>query len=89
MAMKFDEFVDELRSTMRGSDSGVTFDATAGTLRASWSLRERSVAVELVPPLNVSVTLQGSQAPVTTWYPINAALVPVVSRRISGYLSEA
>jgi hypothetical protein len=53
-------------------------------------VRERHVDVALLPPLNVSVALQSPGQPaVTTWYPIDAALVPVVSRRIAAYLSEA
>jgi hypothetical protein len=89
MAMKFDEFVADLKATMQKSDPHVAFDGAQASTHASWSLRERSVAVDLVPPLNVSVTLNGTQVPVTTWYPIDSALVPVVSRRITGYLSEA
>jgi len=57
---------------------------------ATWTLRERRVDVALLAPLNVSVALVTTgQPPVTTWYPIDAALVPVVSRRIAGFLSEA
>lgn len=89
MAMKFDAFIAEVESAMRSAEPSAAFGGTDGKAHASWTLRERSAAVELVPPLNVSVTLKGSQDPVTTWYPIDPVLVPVVSKRIAGYLSEA
>jgi hypothetical protein len=87
--MQFDQFARELDSAVRAlgaHDAREESDAT----KASWTLRERRVDVALLAPLNVSVALvTAGQPPVTTWYPIDAALVPVVSRRIAGYLSEA
>ncbi len=89
MAMQFDEFIAKIAAAVQAIGPVVDFDGSNDTHHASWSLRDRSATVELVPPLNVSVCLNGSQAPVTTWYPVNDALVPVVSRRIAAYLSEA
>jgi len=89
MAMQFDEFVRDVDAAIRalGTTEGrQTIDGTTAT----WTVRERRVDVALLPPLNVSVALLGTgHAPNTTWYPIDPALVPVVSRRIAGYLSEA
>jgi hypothetical protein len=43
-----------------------------------------------VPPLNVSVALESpGRADVTTWYPVDPALVPVVSGRIAAFLGES
>ncbi len=89
MVMQFDQFVRELDTAVRALGAAGVLEA-CGAGSVSWTLRDRRADVALLPPLNVSVALQGSgQAPVTTWYPIDAALVPLVSRRIAGYLSEA
>jgi hypothetical protein len=86
--MQFDQFARELDTAVRALSTVERHEATAETV--TWAVRERHVDVALLPPLNVSVALQSpGQAAVTTWYPIDAALVPVVSRRIAGYLSEA
>jgi hypothetical protein len=90
--MQFDHFVQDVNAAVRGLTAEATYDESQakGAQRVAWSVRERRVAVALVPPLNVSVALEGgSQPPVTTWYPIDAALVSLVSSRIAGYLSEA
>jgi hypothetical protein len=89
MAMQFDEFVHEIDRAVRVLGPVEAFDATAPTVVA-WTAGSRSAAVALVPPLNVSVALaRPGQPDVTTWYPVDAALVPVVSRRIAAFLSEA
>jgi hypothetical protein len=89
MVMQFDQFVRELDAAIRAL--GVVGSHEAGDAGSvSWTLRARRADVALLPPLNVSVALQGSaKKPETTWYPVDAALVPIVSRRIAGYLSEA
>jgi hypothetical protein len=89
MAMQFDQFTREIDAAVRALGAVEQHD-TSQTNAVSWAVRERHVDVALLPPLNVSVALQSpGQSPVTTWYPIDAALVPVVSRRIAAYLSEA
>jgi hypothetical protein len=89
MVMQFDQFVREIDDAVRALGSVEKHD-TSKQNAVTWAVRERHVDVALLPPLNVSVALAGpGQAPVTTWYPIDAALVPVVSRRIAAYLSEA
>lgn len=87
--MHFEEFVRQIDTAVRGAAS---VDRFAGEQpdAASWETASRGAHVALVPPRNVSVTLTGSSANAeTTWYPIDAALVPVVSQRIAGYLRES
>jgi hypothetical protein len=87
--MQFDEFVREIDAAVRAGATVETFEGPQAN-HAHWKTRARNAAVALVEPRNVSVTLAGSaEAPETTWYPIDAALVPVVSRRIAAYLGEA
>ena len=87
--MQFDEFVRELDGAVRTLGPVETYDDSSAT-RASWTAGVRSAAVALVPPLNVSVALESPGHPdVTTWYPVDAALVPVVSSRIAAFLSES
>ena len=86
--MQFDDFARQVDAAVRSAASVDRFEEHAAA--ASWTARGRNAAIALVPPQNVSVTLAGaSEKPGTTWYPIDAALVPVVSRRIAGYLGEA
>jgi hypothetical protein len=89
MAMQFERFVRELDAAVRALGAVERFDdSRAG--HASWAVRGRRADVGLLAPLNVSVALESPDSPaVTTWYPIDAALVPVVSQRIAAYLSEA
>lgn len=89
MPLTFNEFIAALDGPIHMAAATATLHEPGGDANASWSLRERTADVALVPPRNVSVTLNGSQAPQTTWYPIDPALVPVVSRRIANFLSEA
>lgn len=85
--MQFDEFVSALETSLRATP-GATFTAHDRTV--SWSARAREATIALVPPLNISLTLNDpGGSPVTNWYPIDAALVPVVSHRVAGFLSEA
>ena len=87
--MQFDRFVREVDAAVRalGADAGLD-ESRAGN--ATWSVRDRHADVALLAPLNVSVALTGPGVPpATTWYPIHENLVPVVSRRIAAYLSEA
>ena len=87
--MQFAEFVREIDAAVRAIASVDRFDS-AHASEARWETRARNAAVALVEPRNVSVTLAGSaEAAGPTWYPIDAALVPVVSRRIAAYLGEA
>ena len=87
--MEFDEFVRKVDAAVREAAPVGGFEGPSGT-QARWQTRARNATVELAPPRNVSVTLAGSaEAPATTWYPIDAALVPVVSKRIAGHLGEA
>jgi hypothetical protein len=87
--MEFDEFVRRVDGAVRGAAAVGPFEEPSGT-QARWAVRARVATVELAPPRNVSVTLAGeTDTPATTWYPIDEALVPVVSRRIAGYLGEA
>jgi hypothetical protein len=80
--MQFDEFVLLIDAAIRET-TAVESGRENGT--ATWSARSRTAEVALVPPLNVSVSLDGAE---TRWYPIAQALVPVVSRRIASFLSE-
>ncbi len=81
--MQFDEFVAQLEAALRPTA------VTHATNRATWANADRTAAVALVPPLNVSVTLTGSGTPDTTWYPVDAALVPVVSNRVAMFLARS
>lgn len=84
--MQFEEFVRQVDAAVRGAASVDRFAAEAEN--AVWAARGRSADVTLVPPRNVSVTLTGSGTDAgTTWYPIDAALVPVVSQRIARHVS--
>jgi hypothetical protein len=86
--MQFDEYVRELNGAIGTLARVERFEADAKS--AGWRTRDRAVNVALVPPMNVSVTLEGGQGrPTTTWYPVDRATVPIVSRRIAGFLSEA
>ena len=91
--MQFEEFVRQVDGAVRAASP---VDAFAQGKTARWTTRARSAEVAVVEPRNVSVTLGSAGTPGpdaraadTTWYPIDAALVPVVSRRIAAYLGEA
>lgn len=88
--MQFDEFVRLLDDAVRAKASAGRRDG-GNANEAVWSARTRSATVTLVPPLNVSVALREGEREgmPTTWYPVDAALVPVVSNRIAGFLGEA
>lgn len=86
--MQFEEFVTLVDAAVR--DGAPVGRCDAHDRDAVWSSGARTASVALVPPLNVSVALAGAaERAETTWYPIDAALVPVVSRRIASFLSEA
>jgi hypothetical protein len=86
--MQFDEFVRELDGAVRSQ--GPVESSDASSTRVSWTAGVRRADVALVPPLNVSVALGSPGRPdVTTWYPVDPALVPVVSSRIAAFLSES
>jgi hypothetical protein len=87
--MQFDEFVRDLNGAVKQLGSAAAYDDHAGTT-VTWAAGERRAAVALLAPLNVSVALASPGQPdVTTWYPVDPALVPVVSRRIAAFLSES
>ena len=75
-------------------DSAVRSLGTSGTLaaepkRAVWTAGQRHADLTLVPPLNSSLALATpGQADVTTWYPVDKALVGVISHRIAGFFRE-
>jgi hypothetical protein len=84
--MEFDDFARRIDAAVRAAAAIDRFDEPQGTA-AAWTAHGRNAALELVPPQNVSLTLAGrTEAAGTTWYPVDAALVPVVSQRIAGYL---
>ncbi|HEX3550682.1 MAG TPA: hypothetical protein VHT53_09915 [Candidatus Elarobacter sp.] len=86
--LEFADFVHRVDAALRSSTHAERFDAASAMAR--WTTRERTATVESVAPRNVSVTLDGAgESAVTTWYPCDAALVAVVSRRIASYLGEA
>jgi hypothetical protein len=87
--LEFADFVQRVdRAVREGADAGAFDPGSGGPAR--WSTRARSATVESVAPRNVSVTLAGDrESPATTWYPCDAALITVVSRRIASYLGEA
>jgi hypothetical protein len=89
MPLQFDDFIAQLDRVIAGEVAAATLSGPSAGAHAAWKMRERLADVALVPPLNVSVTLSGAQPPQTTWYPIDAALVPIVSRRIATFLREA
>ncbi|HEY4439076.1 MAG TPA: hypothetical protein VGN14_01410 [Candidatus Elarobacter sp.] len=86
--MQFEEFVGAVDAAVRTASPVDAFAGPEGKT-ARWTTRARNAEVAVVEPRNVSVTLDGSGKPETTWYPIDAALVPVVSRRIAAFLGEA
>jgi hypothetical protein len=87
--LEFADFVHRVDRAVREAATVGALDAPSGDT-ARWSTRGRSATVESVAPRNVSVTLAGDrESPATTWYPCDAALVAVVSRRIASYLGEA
>ena len=87
--MEFDEFVRRIDGAVREAAAVEGFDGPSAT-EARWATRARNVTIVLAPPRNVSVTLAGTtEPPATTWYPIDTALVPVVSKRVAAYLAEA
>jgi len=87
--MEFEEFVRRVDGAVREAAAVDGFDG-ASTTQARWATRARNATIVLAPPRNVSVTLAAaSETPATTWYPIDDALVPVVSKRIAAYLGEA
>lgn len=88
MELEFGEFVRAVDTAVRDRTPVENFKEPQGPT-AAWSTRGRSATVELVPPRNVSVTLGGGANADTTWYPVDGNLVPVVSKRIAGFLSEA
>jgi hypothetical protein len=88
-SIEFDDFV-------RRVDHAVAAAATIGRFsgpsagQARWETGLRNAAVEAVAPRNLSLTLGGAAGqPVKTWYPVDLALVPVVSHRIAAHLGEA
>jgi len=85
--MKFDRFVRDIDEAVRAAGAAGSVAAKPDT--ASWTVGDRQVEMTVLPPQNISLTLTrpGAKAD-TTWYPIDAALVPVVSRRIAGFLNE-
>jgi hypothetical protein len=87
--LDFADFVQRVdRAVREAADVGAFEPGSGGAAR--WSTRGRSASVEPVAPRNVSVTLAGErESPATTWYPCDAALIAVVSRRIASYLGEA
>ena len=88
VVMQFPEFAKLVDGAVRAATSVERHDDAAGS--SVWATRERNAAMMLVAPLNVSVALGGAGARTDTmWYPIDEALVAVVSRRIAGYLNEA
>lgn len=89
MAMQFDEFVHELDTAVRSLGPSGTLSGSDAK-HATWTAGKRRVDLNAVPPGNVSVALGSPGQPdITTWYPVDPALVAVVSRRIAGFLSES
>jgi hypothetical protein len=87
MPMQFDEFARELDSVIRATPKIERTSASGD--QVVWSANARRAAVTLAPPLNVSVELGGGDSRAqTTWYPVDAALVPVVSDRILRFLGQ-
>jgi hypothetical protein len=87
--MQFDEFTRLVDTAIHETATIDRYDARENG-KAAWSTRSRTAVVALVPPLNVSVSLDGPAGSAqTTWYPIDAALVAVVSGRIASFLSKA
>jgi hypothetical protein len=85
--MKFDHFVRDIDEAVRAAGGAGSVAAKRDT--ASWTAGDRQVEIALLQPQNISLTLTrpGAKAD-TTWYPIDAALVPVVSQRIARFLNE-
>ena len=84
--MEFDDFARRIDAAVRATAAIDRFDEPQGT-RAGWTARGRNAALALVPPQNASLTLAGgAEQAGTTWYPVDDALVPVVSQRIARFL---
>ncbi len=87
--MQFDEFVRLVNGAVHALGPVESYDDSSPAA-VTWQAGDRRAAVALVPPLNVSVALGSPARPdVTTWYPVDAALVPVVSSRIAAFLRES
>lgn len=85
--MQFEEFIAAVGTAANAM--GVGSRPVAAGATATWSERGRSVDVAVLAPRNVSVALQTPGAAVqTTWYPIDAALVPIVAQRIARHLVQ-
>ena len=85
--MKFERFVRDIDEAVRAAGTAGSVAAKKDT--ASWTVGDRQVEIAVLPPQNISLTLTrpGTKSD-TTWYPIDAALVPVVSKRIAGFFKE-
>jgi hypothetical protein len=84
--MQFDDFARAIDAAVRAAAPVERADGPRDAA-ASWDARELRASIALVPPQNVSVTLTRPRAvDDVTWYPIDAALVPVVSKRIARHL---
>jgi hypothetical protein len=85
--MKFDRFVRDIDEAVRAAGAAVS--VAAKREGASWTAGDRGVEMAVLPPQNISLTLTrpGTESD-TTWYPIDAALVPVISQRIARFFKE-
>ncbi len=84
--MQFDDFARAVDAAVRAAAPVERADGPSDSA-ATWDVRDLRAAIALVPPQNVSVTLTRPRAADdVTWYPIDAALVPVVSKRIGHHL---
>jgi hypothetical protein len=85
--MKFDRFVRDIDEAVRAA--GTTGSLASKREGASWTAGDHKVEMAVLPPQNISLTLTrpGAKSD-TTWYPIDAALVPVVSQRIARFFKE-
>jgi hypothetical protein len=86
--MQFDQFIRDLDAAVHEIIASAKLNS--GTDTATWTAGTRTAEVAALAPRNVSLALaEAGKPPAMTWYPVDPALVPVVSQRIAGYLQEA
>jgi hypothetical protein len=86
--MQFDEFIRDIDTAVHEIIASAKLNS--GTDTATWTAGTRHAELAALAPRNVSLALtEAGKPPAMTWYPVDPALVPVVSQRIAGYLQEA
>jgi hypothetical protein len=86
--MQFEQFIRDIDTEVKKIIAAAKLDG--GSETATWTAGTRKSELAPLAPRNVSLALvETGKPPVMTWYPIDAALIPVVAQRIAGFLQEA